>query len=85
MGLSLFIFEAVCSLEYAHAMNISHHELTWPTGLQQEVQEDHRAKLRAAQRGAGGTPKTAADSGNHAREVGEVKRQQIHDPLRHTP
>ena len=54
MGFSLFIFEAVCS-SYAHAMNISHDELTWPTGLQQEVQEDHRAKLRAAQRGDGGT------------------------------
>jgi len=53
----LFIFEAVCSLEYAHAMNISHDEITWPAGLQQEVQEDHRAKSRAAQRGDGGTPR----------------------------
>jgi len=55
--IGLFIFEAVCSLVYAHAMNISHDELTWPTGLQQEVQEDHREKLRAAQRGDGGTPR----------------------------
>ena len=49
----LFIFEAVCSLEYAHAMNISHDE----AGLQQEVQEDHQSKSRAAQRGHGGTPR----------------------------
>jgi len=55
--IGLFIFEAVCSLEYAHAMNISHDELTWPSGLQQEVQEDHQAKLRAAQRGDGGPPR----------------------------
>jgi len=26
--IGLFIFEAVCSVEYAHAMNISHDELT---------------------------------------------------------
>jgi hypothetical protein len=31
--IGLFIFEAVCSVEYAHAMNISHGELTWPLGL----------------------------------------------------
>ena len=55
--IGLFIFEAVCSVEYAHAMNISHDELTWPLGLQQEVQEDHQAKLRAAQRGDGGSPR----------------------------
>ena len=30
-------------------------------------------------------PKTAADSGNHAREVVEITRHQINDPLRHTP
>jgi len=41
-------------VEYAHAMNISHNELTWPLGLQQEVQEDLQAKMRAAQRGDGG-------------------------------
>ena len=55
--IGLFTFEAVCSMEYAHAMNISHGELTWPLGLQQEVQEDHQAKLRAAQRGDGGPPR----------------------------
>jgi hypothetical protein len=55
--IDLFIFEAVCCLEYANAMNISHDELTWPAGLQQEVQEDHRAKSRAAQRRDGGTPR----------------------------
>ena len=44
-------------MEYAHAMNISHGELTWPLGLQQEVQEDHQAKMRAAQRGGGGLPR----------------------------
>jgi len=55
--IGLFILEAVCSVEYAHAMNISHDELTWPLGLQQEVQEDHQAKLRAAQRGDGGPPR----------------------------
>jgi len=38
-------------------MNISHDELTWPLGLQQEVQEDHQKKMRAAQRGDGGPPK----------------------------
>ena len=38
-------------------MNISHGELTWPLGLQQEVQEDHQAKMRAAQRGDGGPPR----------------------------
>ena len=32
--IGLFNFEAVCSVEYAHAMNISHDELTWPLGLQ---------------------------------------------------
>jgi len=32
-------------------MNTSHDELTGPSGLQQEVQEDPRSKLRAAQRG----------------------------------
>jgi len=51
------IFEAACSLEYAHAMNISHDELTWPAGLKQEVHEDNQAKSRAAQRGHGGTPR----------------------------
>jgi len=55
--IGLFIFEAVCSVEYAHAMNISHDELTLPLGLQQEVQEDHQAKTRAAQRGDGGPPR----------------------------
>jgi len=55
--IGLFTFEAVCSMEYAHAMNISHGELTWPLGLQQEVQEDHQAKMRAAQRGGGGLPR----------------------------
>jgi len=55
--IGLFIFEAVCSMEYAHAMNISHDELTWPSGLQQEVQEDHQAKIRATQRGDGGPPR----------------------------
>jgi len=55
--IGLFIFEAVCSLEYVHAMNISHDELTGPLGLQQQVQEDHQAKLRAAQRGDGGPPR----------------------------
>jgi len=57
--IGLFIFDAVCSssLEYAHAMNISHDKLTWPAGLQQEVQEDRQAKSRAAQRGDGGTPR----------------------------
>ena len=38
-------------------MNISHDELTWPAGLQQEIQKDHWAKSRAAQRGDGGTPR----------------------------
>ena len=38
-------------------LNISHDELTWPLGLQQEVQEDRQAKVRAAQRGDGGLPK----------------------------
>ena len=52
--IGLFNFEAVCSVEYAHAINISHDELTWLLGLQQEVQQDHQAKLRAAQRGDGG-------------------------------
>jgi len=52
--IGLFIFEVVCSVKYAHAMNISHNEPTWPLGLQQEVQEDHHAKLRVAQRGDGG-------------------------------
>jgi len=51
--IGLLIFEAICSLEYAHAMNISHDE----AGLQQEVQEDHQSKSRAAQRGHGGTPR----------------------------
>jgi len=56
--IGLFNFEAVCSVEYAHAINISHDELTWPLGLQQEVQEDHhQAKMRAAQRGDGGPPR----------------------------
>jgi len=53
----LFIFGTVCSLEYAHAMNIPHDELTWPAGLQQKVQEDHRANSRVAQRGDGGIPR----------------------------
>jgi len=35
----------------------ANNELTWPAGLQQELQEDHRAKSRAAQRGHGGTPR----------------------------
>jgi len=55
--IGLFNFEVVCSVEYAHAMNVSQHELTWPLGLQQEVQEDHQAKMRAAQRGDGGPPR----------------------------
>jgi len=55
--IGLFNFEAVCSVEYAHAINFSHDELTWPLGLQQEVQEDHQAKMRAAQWGDGGSPK----------------------------
>jgi len=55
--IGLFIFEAVYSVEYAHAMNISHGELTRPLGLHQEVQEDHQAKMRAAQRGDGGPPR----------------------------
>ena len=38
-------------------MNILHDELTWPLGLQQEVQEDHQAKMRAAQRDDGGPPR----------------------------
>ena len=38
-------------------MNISHDKLTWLLGLQQEVQEDHQARVRAAQRGDGGPPK----------------------------
>ena len=28
--IGLFTFEAVCSVEYAHAINISNDELTWP-------------------------------------------------------
>jgi len=55
--IGLFDFEAVCSVEYSHAMNISHDELTRPLGLQQEVQEDHQAKMRVAQWGDGGPPK----------------------------
>jgi len=55
--IGLFNFEAVCSVEYAHAMNISHDELTWLLGLQQEVQEDQQAKMRAAQQGDGGPPR----------------------------
>jgi len=35
-------------------MNIKHDELTWPTGLQQEVQKYHQAKSRAVQEGEGG-------------------------------
>jgi len=69
--IGLFNFEAVCSVEYAHAMNISHDELTWPLGLQQEVQEDHQAKMRAGTVGQWWLSKTAADLGNHAREVGQ--------------
>jgi len=44
-------------VEYAHAKNISHDELTWPLGLQKEVPEDHQAKVRAVQWGDGGPPK----------------------------
>jgi len=55
--IGIFTFEAVCSLEVAHSMNIQHDELTWPTGLQQELQKDHQAKSRAAQQGEGGKPR----------------------------
>jgi len=55
--IGLFMFEVVCFLEYAHVMNISHGELTWPAGPQQEVQEDHWAKSRAVQQGNGGPPR----------------------------
>ena len=68
--IGLFNFEAVCSVEYAHAMNISHDELTWPLGLQQEVQEDHQAKMSGTA-GRWRPSKTAADSGNDVREVGQ--------------
>ena len=44
-------------VEYAHAMNISHDELTWLLGLQQEAQGDHQAKVRAAQQVDGGPAK----------------------------
>jgi len=55
--IGIFTFEAVCSLEYGHKMNIQHDELTWPTCLQHELQKDNCAKLSAAQRGDDGNPR----------------------------
>jgi len=80
-----FIFEAVCSLEYAHAMNISHDGLTWAAGLQEEVQEDHGAKTRAAQRGDGGTPRPLQIRVIMLGRLEKLHEHQIHDPLKHTP
>ena len=71
--IGLFNFEAVCSVEYAHVINISHDEFTWMLGLQQEVQEDHQAKKRDGTAGRWQPSKAAADSGNDAREVGQVE------------
>ena len=78
--IGLFIFEAVCSQEYAHAMNITHDNLTWPAGLQQEVQEDHQAKSRAAQRGDGGTPRPL-----QTRAIMLGRLEKLHDTKYMTP
>jgi len=76
----LFNFAAVCSLEYANATNILHDELTWPAGLQQEVQEDHWAKSRAAQRGDGGTPRLL-----QIRAIMLGRLEKLHDTRYMTP
>jgi len=55
--IGIFTFEAVCSLEVAHRMNIEHDELTWPSRLQQELQKDHQAKSRVVQEGEGRKPR----------------------------
>ena len=78
--IGLFIFEAVRSLEYAHTVNISLDELTWPAGLQQEVQEDHWAKSRAAQRGDGGTPRLL-----QIRAIMLGRLEKLHDTRYMTP
>ena len=83
--IGLFIFEAVRSLEYAHTVNISLDELTWPAGLQQELQEDHRAKSRATQRGHGGTPRPLRIRVIMLGRLEKLHEHQIHDPLKHTP
>jgi len=46
-----------CGISCTAATSTPPGELTWPLGLQQEVQEDHQAKMRAAQRGGGGLPR----------------------------
>jgi len=73
------------SLKYAHAMNITHDELTWPAGLQQEEKEDHQAKSRAAQRGDGGKPRPLQTRAIMLGRLEWLHDTQVHDPLERTP
>ena len=61
-------------------MNIMHDKLTWPAGLQQQVQEDHQAKSRAAQRGDGGKARPL-----ETRAVMLGRLEKIHDTKYMTP
>jgi len=78
--IGIFTFEAVCSLEVAHRMNIEHDELTWPSGLQQELQKDHQAKTRAAQEGAGSRPRPL-----QTRAIMLGKLEKFHEKKHMTP
>ena len=78
--IGIFTFEAVCSLEVAHRMNIEHDELTWPSRLQQELQKDHQAKSRVVQEGEGRKPRPL-----QTRAIMLGKLEKFHEKKHMTP
>jgi len=69
--IGLFNFEAVCSVEYAHAIEYFARRAHMAVGTTARSTIGSSGESESGTAGRWRPSKTAADSGNHAREVGQ--------------